>query len=96
MRPRQLTYVVLMAAPWLVWAVAIIAIRALVRATKDPRLYTGTCYKPNGLAVACSLDQWLVWDATPAIDIFTFVGALVAAAVTGYVWWRHERSGVRR
>jgi hypothetical protein len=87
---RKLIYTLLAAAPWVVWAAAIVVLRELARARKDPSLYTGTCYKPNGLAVRCSLDQWLLWDATPAIDIFTLVGAIAAAAITAYLWCRYR------
>lgn len=85
-------YALAAAVPWVVWATAILGFRQLARASKDPRDYTGTCYKPNGLAVQCSLDQWLLWDATPALDLFIFGGAIAAAAVTGYVWLRFTRS----
>ncbi len=60
-----------------------------MRAGKDPSLYTGTCYKRNGRAVSCTLDQWLVWDATPAIDIFMLVGGIAAAAVSGFVYLKY-------
>uniref|UniRef100_B8HZI9 Uncharacterized protein n=1 Tax=Cyanothece sp. (strain PCC 7425 / ATCC 29141) TaxID=395961 RepID=B8HZI9_CYAP4 len=92
---RKALYILLGILPWAVWAGMIIVLKALVRTSRDPSLYTGTCYKLNGLAVQCSLDQWLLWDATPALDIFTFIGAIVAAALSGYVFIRSKRIGLR-
>lgn len=93
---RKAVYILLGAVPWAAWAGAILWFRAIARASKDPSLYTGTCYKHNGLAVRCSLDQWLLWDVTPALDIFTFVGAIVAAAISGYVFVRFNQTASAR
>ena len=82
-------YVLLGITPWALWYAAILGIKAIARAGKDPSLYTGTCYKPNGYAVQCSLDAWLVWDATPYVEIFTLVGGIAAAAVTGWVFLKY-------
>jgi hypothetical protein len=89
---RKALYILFGALPWALWAAAILGLRAVARASKDPSLYTGTCYKSNGLAVRCTIDQWLLWDATPALDIVTFVGAIAAAAVSGYVFVRFQHA----
>lgn len=92
---RKAIYIFIGILPWLVWGGMIILLKALIKASKDPSLYTGTCHKLNGLAVQCSMDQWLLWDATPALDIFIFIGAIAAAALSGYVFVRAKRIGSR-
>ena len=77
------------AAVWVLWYVGVLGIKAWFRSLKDPTAYTGTCYKPNGYAIPCSLEQWLVWDATPYVDIYIFVGSLLAAAFTGLMYLRY-------
>ena len=74
---------------WVLWYAGVLGIKAWFRSLKDPGAYTGTCYKPNGYAMQCSLEQWLVWDATPYVDIYIFVGGLLAAAFTGFMYLRH-------
>ena len=76
-------------AVWATWYLGVLGIKAWFRSLKDPSAYTGTCYKPSGYAVQCSLEQWLVWDATPYVDIYIFAGGLLAAAVTGLLCLRH-------
>ena len=78
--------------PWAAWYVALWACRASASAGKNPSDYTGTCVRPNGLTVACTYEQWLVWDASPLFDVLTLVGGLAAAAVSGYVYLRYRRA----
>jgi hypothetical protein len=77
------------AAVWVLWYIGVLAIKAWFRSQKDPSAYTGTCYKPSGYAVKCTLEGWLVWDATPYVDIYMFVGGLLAAAYTGLLFLRY-------
>ena len=81
--------------PWIAWYAALWSYESIVRAAKDPGAYTGTCYKPNGYAVSCTLDQWLLWDATPLTGVLTFAGAIVAAALSGLVFFRYMTRRVR-
>lgn len=76
-------------AAWVLWYAGVLGIEALFRSAKDPRDYTGTCYRPNGYAVQCSLEKWLAWDAAPYVGVYTFVGGLLAAALTGFLFLRH-------
>ena len=76
-------------AVWVIWYIGILGIEAWFRSLKDPRAYTGTCYKPNGYAVQCSLEQWMEWDAAPYVGLYMFAGGLVAAAFTGAMYLRH-------
>ena len=86
----RIGYILAGAAPWALWYAGILAIRHIARAGKDPGLYTGTCYKPNGYALSCTLEQWLVWDATPYVEIFTLVGAIAAAAASGWIFLKYH------
>jgi hypothetical protein len=76
-------------AVWVLWYAGVLGIRAWLRSSKDPRAYTGTCYRPNGHAVRCTLEQWLAWDATPYVDVYIIAGGLLAAALTGLLFLRH-------
>ena len=92
---RSFGYALLGVAPWIVWYAALSYYKSVVRSAKDPSAYTGTCYKPNGYAVSCTLEQWLVWDATPVLDFFIFGGAIAAAALSGLVFVKYLMSRVR-
>jgi hypothetical protein len=88
-RPRTLAYVVIGLAPWVGWYAAIWGYRAAIRASRDPREYTGTCVRANGQVVPCSYEHWLAWQATPVVDLITLIGGLAAAAISGYVYLRY-------
>lgn len=75
---------------WAVWYGVALGIRAWFRSIKDAGDYTGICYKPNGYAVNCSMENWLVWDATPWVEIYLVVGAILVAAVTGWLFLKHR------
>lgn len=74
------------AAIWAVYVLGGVLISRWFRSLKDPADYTGVCYKSSGYAVKCSLEAWLNWDATPYIEIYYFIGAIAAAAATGYLF----------
>ena len=80
---------VLAVAAWVLWYVGVLGIKAWFRSLKDPSVYTGTCYKPNGYAVQCSLEQWMEWEAAPYVGIYIFVGGLLVAAFTGFMFLRY-------
>jgi hypothetical protein len=82
---HRATLIIAAILPWVVWFSGTWALREWYRTGKDPALFTGTCYKSNGVAVSCTFEQWQIWDATPAADIFLFAGGIAAAAVSGAV-----------
>jgi hypothetical protein len=85
-------YALAAAVIWLAWYAVSLAIKAWFRSQKDPSQYTGVCYRPNGYAMDCSIDNWLVWDASPWVEIYLVVGAILAAAATGWLFFRHLRN----
>ena len=95
---RAILYWLIGLTPWLAWGSGILWFRFLARASKDPALYTGTCYKPNGYPVSCTFEQWRLWDITPGLDFFIIIGGLLAAAISGYVFlrFRQEVRSARR
>ena len=73
-------------SPWLAYFALSFSIKRYFRSLKDPSQYIGVCYKSSGYPVDCSLENWLVWDASPYIDLYHFAGGLIAAALTGYAF----------
>ena len=87
---RTAAYAVAGAVPWLVWLTGLYALQAIARSGKDASAYTGTCIKPNGYAVNCTLDQWQLWDAALGLNLYIFIGGIAAAALSGWVYLRYR------